>query len=203
MVVDPASARSTPARVLGRIAVIVVVVVVVAGVSAFWNPWRLVVVERVIAVPAVAIVMAVVFGCAFALLPVPAGSTSEFTVGKRVFAAIAVPVMSLQMWATAVPGWPTERHRELARSPGGDRVVAHRSSTGGQCLSVWAGRGLGARVAGALGDPGDEPTVTFDRRDLVVVSGVRPPTGALRRTTFELRLDPATGRPLDALPERC
>jgi hypothetical protein len=203
--------------VVERIAVGVVTLMVVAGWLAFWNPWHLVVVERVLVIPAVGVVMATVFGCAAAALPVPADSRSEFTPGKRVLAAFAVPVTSLQLWATVVPGWPTERHRELARSPDGQRtVVLHLSSTDTQCLYAWAGRGLDARVAGAFGKPGDNPVVTFEGRDLVVVWSDRPPLPSWmdpgpqaqplspsRREKVELRLDPATGRPLDEFRERC
>jgi hypothetical protein len=215
-VVDPAPRRSTAKRVTARIAVGVVVVMVLAGGLAFWNPWHLVVVDRVLRLPGVALVSAIVFGCAVAMLPVPAGSSSDFTPGRRALAAFSVPLLSLQMWAMAVPGWPNGNPHEVARSPDGQRaVVLHRSFFDRPCLSLWAGRGLGTRVAGTFGDPGDEPVVTFDSRDLVVVwvDRVSPPSVDLlyegpsdsvpRRERFELRLDPATGRPLDKLREPC
>jgi hypothetical protein len=196
--VDPTPTRSTAGRVIPRIAVGVVVLVVVAGSLVFWNPWHLVVVERILFIPAVAVTVTIVFGLAVAALP---GHSST---DRRVLAAVSVPVLSLQMWAMA-PGWPSDGPREMARSPDGERVVMlHRTALGGQCLSVWAGHGPGARVAGSFGDPGDEPVVTFERRDLVVAWVLDDSSwSAPRRETFELRLDPVTGRPLDALRTPC
>jgi hypothetical protein len=200
---EAAPARSRAQRVVGRIAVGVVAVLAVAGVLAFCNPWHLVVVERVLAIPAVGVVAAVVFGCAVAALPVPADGPWPFTPDQRVLAAVGVPLTVCMIWGMAVPGWPTHRPRELARSPDGDRAVVLRVSTaGGRCLYVWVGHGLGARVSGALGDPGhdpdddpdDDPVVSFEGRDLVVVQSSR---------RFEVRLDPATGRPLRGLDEPC
>jgi hypothetical protein len=49
--------------VTARIAVGVVVVMVLAGGLAFWNPWHLVVVDRVLMLPGIAVVSAIVFGC--------------------------------------------------------------------------------------------------------------------------------------------
>lgn len=182
------------ARMIGRVSIGIVAVVVVAGTVAFWNPWRLVVVERVLYVPAVAIVTAIVFGCAFAALPVPAGSRRPWTPGQRALALIGVPLLSLQMWSMAVPGWPSDGPRELARSPDGRHVVMlHRTFPDRPCLSVWTG----ARVAGSLGDPGEEPVVTFTGPDRVEVRTDDPP----RR--FDLRLDPGGGRPLDTLLRPC
>ncbi|GIJ57418.1 hypothetical protein [Virgisporangium aurantiacum] len=200
--VDTGPTRSTAGRVTGRIATGVIVLTVVVGWLAIWNPWHLVVVERVLFLPAVGLTASAVFGCAVAAV----GRWSGHQVGRRVVGGFTVALSAVQLWVTASPEWPAARHRELARSPDGERaVVVHVADSGARCMFAWTGRGPGARVAGGLGRPGGNPVVTFDGRDLVVVVADRPPSPYPRhdRERFELRLDPATGRPLDTLPERC
>jgi hypothetical protein len=196
--------RTTADRVAERAAIGVVNVLVLAGGFIFWNPWHLVV-ERVQILTGVGIVASLVFGCAVCALPVPANLRSENSPGKRLLVAITVFVGAFQLWLMAVPEWPAGRHEELARSSDGKRaVVVHLSASHAKCLYIWAGRAPGTRVAGTIGKPGDNPKVTFEGRDLVVVMADPPESySSLQRERFELRLDPATGRPLDKLRDRC
>jgi len=178
------------------------VAAVLAGATAVlftlgaWNPSDLVVLWRYAGDPFRGAVLFFVLALAASWLLAPVRSEAAQAGRARwriVFGiGLALSLLALGLFGPLF----TVDYRELARSPDGARTIAiYDPGTDLQHLHVWAGTGLGARDMGDLGKPCGATTVSFRSRDLVHVS--------TSYGEFDLRLDPATGRPLDRLGPTC
>jgi hypothetical protein len=181
-------------RVAGWTAATLAGVVAVLSVLGAWNPTELVVLWRLFSNPMRGGVL--FFGLAFAaswlLAPVRSEASQASRMRWRITFGIGL-VASLIAYGLFGPLFTT-KYREMASS--GERtIVLYDPGTDIQHLHVWAGKGLGARHMGDLGKPCGPTKVTFTAPDRIRV--------ATSYGTFDLRLDPDTGKPLDHLGPTC
>jgi hypothetical protein len=188
--------RSAVRRVAGWAAALLAGAGAVLFVLGTWNPADLVVLWRYFRNPLVGAVLffALALLASWLLAPVRSEAGQAGRMRWRIGFALGLfaSLIGLGLFGAL---FGTD-HRELARSPGGERtIVIYDEGTDFQRLHVWAGRGLGTRHVGDLGKPCGQTAVEFLAADRIRVSTAY---GA-----FELRLDPATGRPLDVLGPTC
>lgn len=149
----------------------------------FGNPWR-----------GAVLVFALALVAAWLLLPVRSEAGQPGRARLRIVLVIGL-VLALIGLGLFGNRFPTDT-RELARSADGDlAVVLYEPGTDRQRLHVWSGSGSGRRDAGDLGRPCGATTATFTAPDAIRVVTVYG--------TFDLRVDPSTGRPVTTLGPTC
>jgi len=187
---------STPRRVTGVVLLVLTVATAVAFAAGAWNPWHLVALAQYFSNwPLGLLVVAILaLGTSWVLLPV----RHEVAQGPRIVLRIVaglVAFASLLCWGITGSTFGGSR-TVLARSADGQRAVALvEHGPDDRQLRVWVGNGLGAREVGVLGPACGEVTVRFTSRDSVAI--------ATNYGDFQLRLDPATGEPLDVIGSTC
>ena len=189
--------RSRPLRrAAGIVLLILTVAVAAAYVVGVWNPWRLVVLSRYFGdwPLGVLLVAALALTTSWVLLPVRNEAVQGKRIAVRVFTAIAC-FLGVVCWGLLGPTFSGTR-TVLAQSPDGQRAVAvYERSLDDRELQVWAGGGLAAREVGVLGPACGTVTARFTTRDYVMIS--------TDYGDFRIRLDPATGVPLDVIGPTC
>jgi hypothetical protein len=167
-------------------------------VVGVWNPWSLVVLHAHAADP--------VRGMFFVLLLALVGYwllrpvTSEAAQHRRVVArawlvalTVFVGLAALFTWGLAVFRYQPD---VIARSADGTRAVALVNLLHGRQLHAFVGSGLSARDMGSLGVPcGPDVTARFTGPDEVRVETAYG--------TFDLRMNPTTGRPVNFIGPTC
>jgi hypothetical protein len=188
--------RSTGRRLAGTAAGVLAVAAIVLYALGTWNPWHNVLLIRNFSNPLLgaAFVFALAFVAAWLLAPVRSEASSIGRMRWRIGFGLAF-LASLLGFGVSRPFF-VQTWDEVARSPSGGRTVAiSDGGTDAQRLHVWVGRGVGRRDAGDLGHPCGDTRVWFQGEDQVHVS--------TSYGGFDLRLDPATGRPRDTLGPSC
>jgi hypothetical protein len=188
--------RSLGRRLLGWLLVVLAVLAIVAYTLGTWNPWRLVILEKDLSNPALGAVIffALAFIASWVLAPVTNSAAQAGRLWLRFGLAIAL-IAALVALGVLSPLF-SHQYTEASRSPRGTRAIAFvNKDRDDQQLRVWIGRGLRQRDVGALGHPCGDASVQFRGEDVVHVSTVYG--------DFDLRLDPASGKPLDVLGPTC
>jgi hypothetical protein len=183
-------------RVAGFGAAAATAIVAILSVLGVWNPWGLVVLWRYFGNPLrdAAVVFALALVAAWLLAPVRSEVTHVNRLRLRIGLGLALLVSLIGLGL--FDGRFSTAHTVLATTPDGSRsAVMYDPGTDDQRLHIWAGRGPGARHVGDLGHPCGAISVSFRGVDLVHVS--------TSYGEFDLRLDPATGRPMTALGATC
>lgn len=190
---------SLPRRVVGTGLAVAVVTAAVLYLLGIGNPLRLAVLERYFFDPLFG--MLVVGAGGYLALWLLAPIRNEAVQGRRIVARVAALVLAgagLIAWGMAGLFFNQEI-TEVARSADGSRVlveVAHANNPYRWELRVWDGTGLTARELGSLGQAcGNLQGARFVGPDVVELD---TPYG-----DWQLRLDPATGAPLEVLGPRC
>lgn len=183
-------------RILGTVLAVVAVVLAVLTVLGVWNPWDLVVLWRYFGNPlrGAVVVFVLAFVASWLLAPVQ----SEAGQARRLRWRIAFALLALASLLGLGLFGPlfSTTYQELARSPDGDRVaVLYDPQTDLQHLHLWVGSGFGTRHVADLGKPCGSAVVEFRGPDLLHVM--------TSYGQFDLRLDPASGEPLNVLGPTC
>ena len=186
--------RPATRRMIGWAAVVLCVVVLVVFALGTWNPGDLIVLWRFVGNPTIGAMIVVSLALVASWLLAPIGSeASQRSRGRlRVVLGLALFV-SVLAYLLAGPVFVV-KYEVLAQR--GERAIAlYDPGTDEQRLRVWAGSGLGRKLAGDLGRPCGQTTVTFvGPHEIHVVTSY---------VDVRLRLDPATGKPLDHLGPTC
>jgi hypothetical protein len=192
--IDARPVRRTIRTSVGWLVAGLTAATLVLFVAGVWNPSDLVVLWRFFRNPLHGACLFFALAILASWLIAPIGNEATQTTRARLRVVFVVGlVVSLIAWGLFNPRFAHD-YVVLARS--GDRaVVLLDQGTDDQRLWVWAGRGWSERRAGDLGRPCGQTRVTFTRADLVHVS--------TSYREVDLRLDPATGRPLDVLGPTC
>ncbi|HET8657858.1 MAG TPA: hypothetical protein VFM55_02545 [Micromonosporaceae bacterium] len=183
-------------RLLGIIAAVLALAVAVGFSLGTWNPWHLVALDRYLGNPPAGLLIFAVlaFVAAWLLLPVANEAAQGRRIAVRVGAA-ALILIGFFCWGLAGQIFAPPMTTELARSPDRDRAVVLVERENDRQLRLWAGRGMTARDMGSLGLACGHVTARFIGPDEVeVLTSYRD---------WRLRLDPATGAPLDTIGPRC
>jgi hypothetical protein len=187
----------TPRRALGIALLVLTVAVAVGFAAGVWNPWRLVVLSEYFgSFPLGLLVISVLaFATSWVLLPVRHEVAQGLRIKLRIATGVAI-LLSLFCVGFTGSAFLPATSTVLARSPDGQRAVALvERGLDDRKLQVWVGAGLAAREAGDLGPACGPVTVRFDGPDRVAIS--------TNYGDFQLRLDPATGVPLDGIGSHC
>jgi hypothetical protein len=128
------------------------------------------------------------------LVPFVSEASQGWRTRTQVIGAILV-LLGLILWGL-LGGRFTPDRSVLARAPGADRAIV-LVDYGGEVreLRVWAGGGLGERDMGRLGPACGNVLARFLEHDRVEIESAYG--------TFQFRLDPATGEPLEDMGDRC
>jgi hypothetical protein len=189
--------RAVGRRIAGWVTAVLAAAIAVLTVLGAWNPWDLVVLWRLFGNPLRGAALFFVLALVASWLLAPVRSEAQQVGRARWRIALALGlVVSLIGWGLFGSRFGTGR-LELAHSPGGGQrtIVLYEPGTDFQRLHVWSGRGLGTRDVGDLGKPCGQTSVSFTGPDEIRVS--------TSYGQFDLRLDPATGRPLTTLGPTC
>jgi hypothetical protein len=188
------SRRPVARRVAGWVAAALAVILLVLFVLGTWNPAELVVLWRFAGNPFIGAMIVFALAVLASWLLAPIGSEARQIKRTRLRIVLALCfLVSVLGYLLAGPRFAVE-YTVMAQS-GSRAVVLYNPGTDFQRLHVWTGSGLGRRYAGDLGKPCGQTQVTLVGRDTVKVV-----TSYLE---VELRLDPATGKPLDQLGPTC
>lgn len=188
--------RLSVRRIAGWLAAAVAAVALIGSVAGTWNPWDLIVLWRYFGNPLLCAVVffAALFAALWLLAPVRNEVQHTGRARWRIVAAVGL-VFSLIGYGL-FGAWVKPGYEIRAKSSDGARtIVMYGPGSDFQRLHVWVGSGLGTKYAGDLGKPCGATGVWMDDRNTVHVS-----TSYL---DVRLRLDPATGRPLDQLGTSC
>jgi len=179
-------------RAIGIAVAGLTVLLTVVFVAGAWNPWRLVVLADHFGNPTAGAVwvLAGTLVSVWLLRPV----VSEAAQNRRIMLRVglgAMLVLSLGCYGLFGAQFGRGEHTVVVSSTDGERRVVLVSRFDDQTLRIWTGSGLGARDAGYLGLACGKVTGRFDGRGRVHISTAYG--------EFDLRLDPATGRPIDTI----
>jgi hypothetical protein len=172
------------------------IVLTIAFVAGVWNPWRLVILADYFGNPTAGIVwvLASTLVSVWVLGPVVSEAAQHRRVMVR-FGLGAMLALSIGCFGLFGAQFGDGEHRVVATSPDGQRKLVLVSRFDDRTLRIWSGTGLGVRDAGYLGLACGAVTGRFDGRDKVHVSSLYG--------EFDLRLEPATGRPIDTIGPTC
>lgn len=185
-------------RATGVAAALAVIAVLALWVAGLVNPWRLVVLDRYFNQPGVGIVIAAVLTVLAARLLAPVSDEARQARRARVqITAAIIGVAGLLCWGVTGQFFTSGATTVLSRSAAGDRaVVLVERSLDDRELRMRSGRGLTERDVGRLGPAcGEGIKARFLDATEVEIETVYG--------TFRLRLDPATGQPLETMGTRC
>ncbi|HEY2669915.1 MAG TPA: hypothetical protein VGJ07_06015 [Rugosimonospora sp.] len=199
----PATAFTAPPvarwrRITALVASVLSVLALAAAVLGAWNPTSLVVVHRDIGDPVRDLFFALLLALIAYWVGVPV--TSEAAQHGRVVTRMWLTVLTGLVGLATLTTWGLAIYRYqpqvIARSADGQRAVALVTVFSGRELHAFAGTGWGTRDQGSLGKPcGLTVTAVFAGTDEVQVT--------TDYGTFDLRLDPDTGRPVRRLGPTC
>ena len=185
-------------RIAAGVATVLAVAALVVTVAGIWNPWSFVVLRERATDPMVDVFLTLLLTTAATWLGWPIVSEADqhrrlvlrtWLIGLTVFLGLA----ALVTWGLAIFKYePTV----LATSADGQRSVALVQVFHGRELHSFTGTGLGRRDMGSFGDPcGGRVAAQFSAADQVRV--------VTDYGTFDLRTDPATGKPTRGLGPTC
>ncbi len=185
-------------RTAGLVSGVLCLVMLAGTVLGAWNPASLVLVHQHLGDPVRDLFLAMLLALVGYWVGVPV--TSEAAQHGRVAARAWLAVLTALVGLGALTTWGLSVFRYepqvIARSADGQRAVALVTVLQGRQLHAFAGSGVGARDQGNLGRPcGPSVTAEFTGDDQVEVT--------TNYGTFDLRLDPATGRPVRGLGPTC
>jgi hypothetical protein len=185
-------------RVAGGVALPLALLALVVTVVGVWNPWSLVVLHAYAGDPVRDVfVTLLLFLVGYWLLrPV----TSEAAQHGRVVARAWLVAITVFAGLGALLTWGLAAFRYqpdvIARSPDGTRAVALVTLLHERQLHAFRGTGLGTRDMGSFGVPcGPDVTARFTGPDQVRVETAYG--------TFDLRMNPDTGRPANFIGPTC
>ena len=183
-------------RPLGLALAAFTTVLTIAFAAGVWNPWRLVILADHFGNPTAGLawILAGTLASVWLLGPVVSEAAHNGRLMLRV-AIAALLALSLGCYGLFGSQFGGGERTVLASSTDGQRRLVLVDRFGDRSLRIWSGSGIGARDAGYLGLACGELTGRFDGRDRVHVST------AYR--DFDLRLEPATGRPIDTIGPTC
>jgi hypothetical protein len=188
------SRRPTVRRVVGWAAGVLAVVMLVLFVLGTWNPADLVVLWRFAGNPFIGAMIVFALAVLASWLLAPIGSEARQIKRTRLRVVLSICfLISVLGYLLAGPRFAVEY--TVMASNDSRTVVLYNPGTDFQRLHVWTGSGLGRKYAGDLGKPCGHTTVTLVGADTVRV--------VTSYVDVELRLDPATGKPLDQLGPTC
>jgi hypothetical protein len=186
--------RPAARRVAGWAAAVLAVVVLVLFVLGTWNPTDLVVLWRFAGNPFIGAMIVFALAVLSSWLLAPIGSEARQIGRARLRVVLALCLLvSVLGYLLAGPRFAVEY--TVMASNDSRTVVLYNPGTDFQRLHVWTGTGLGRKYAGDLGKPCGQARVTLVGSDTVKV--------VTSYVDVELRLDPATGKPLDQLGPTC
>jgi hypothetical protein len=194
--VDSVAARRRPAtrRLIGWIAAVLAVVMLVLFVMGTWNPTDLIVLWRFAGNPLLGAIIVFTLAILASWLLAPIGNEVRQVSRTRWRVAFGLGLLvSVLGYGLFGPRFAIDY--EVKASNDTRAVVLYNPGTDFQRLHVWTGSGLGRRYAGDLGKPCGPTTVT-----LIGSNEVHVVTSYIDK---RLRLDPATGKPLDRLGPTC
>jgi phosphotransferase system glucose/maltose/N-acetylglucosamine-specific IIC component len=182
-------------RSLGIVLAVLAGICLVGFVVARWNPWRFVWLREVFGNPfsGLVIVTLLTLIAFMTLAPV----RNEAAQGRRnavKWALIILLVLSLPIYGLFHTLYSVAT-QELAHSPSGERTVAKVTHGQDYEVRLWTGSGLAMREDGSLGRPCGDFKARFRGEDLVHIE--------TNYGNFDVRLDPATGRPLNPIGPTC
>jgi len=186
--------RPATRRMVGWAAVILCVVVLVVFALGTWNPADLIVLWRFAGNPTIGAMIVISLALVASWLLAPIGSEARQINRGRLRVVLALGLfVSVLGYLLAGPVFAVKY--EVLAQRDARAIVLYDPATDTQRLRVWAGSGLGRKLVGDLGKPCGQTSVTFVGPDEVEV--------ATSYLTVRLRLDPATGKPLDHLGPTC
>ena len=186
--------RPAVRRAVGWAAGVLAVVMLVLFVLGTWNPADLVVLWRFAGNPFIGAMIVFALAVLASWLLAPIGSEARQISRTRLRVVLALCLLfSVLGYLLAGPRFAVE-YTVMAEN-GSRAVVLYNPETDFQRLHVWTGSGLGRKYAGDLGKPCGQTQVTLVGADTVRV--------VTSYVDVELRLDPATGKPLDQLGPTC
>lgn len=194
--VDSVASSRRPAvrRIVGWSAAALAVVMLVLFVLGTWNPGDLVVLWRFAGNPFVGATLVFALAVLASWLLAPIGSEARQINRTRLRVVFALGFLfSLLGYLLLGPRFAVEY--TVMASNDSRTIVLYNPEQDFQRLHVWTGSGLGRKYAGDLGKPCGQTRVTLIGRDTVRV--------VTSYVDVELRLDPATGKPLDQLGPTC
>jgi len=193
---EPDAARPRPVRrIAGAVVASLAAAALVVFVLGAWNPWDLVVLLRYFGNPLAGAVW--VFGLSLAGVWLLTPVLNEATQGRRLWARFllgASLLLSLAVWGVAGSAFGGD-YQVIAQSPDGSRRLVVRTAGEDHELRIWSGTGLAARDRGHLGLACGNVVGAFTGNDRVHVASVYG--------EFDLRLDPATGKPENTMGPTC
>jgi hypothetical protein len=182
-------------RLVGVVLAALAGLCLVGFVAGTWNPWRLVWLRGFFGNPFSGLVI-VSFLAVVAFMTL-APVRNEAAQGRRngvKWLLIIIFVLSLPIYGLFHTLFSVAT-QELDHSPSGKRTVAKVTRGKDYQVRLWTGSGLGMREDGSLGRPCGDFKARFQGEDLVHIE--------TNYGTFDVRLDPATGRALNPIGPTC
>jgi hypothetical protein len=188
------SRRRTVRRIIGWVAAVLAVVALVLFVLGTWNPADLIVFWRFAGNPLLGAIIVFALALIASWLIAPIGNEVQ-QVSRTRWRIVFALALFASLMAYGLFGSRFATDYQVVAESGSRAIVLYNPGTDYQRLHVWTGSGLGRKYAGDLGKPCGFTTVTMISSDEIQV-----------KTSYievRLRLDPATGRPLDRLGPTC
>jgi len=192
---QPRSSKASPGRAaLGWVALALSIVAAVVFVVGSWNPWNNVLLLQYFADPffGLMVVAGLTYIVLWLLLPVRNETKQRSRVVVRISVVVAavVGLFGFGLYGTHFYDYDSQ---EIARSPDGERAVAVVQQFGStdERIHLYEGSGLATADVAELGPacPGNQVTFVDD-----VTLRIENSYGE-----FSIRLDPASGQPLEVL----
>jgi hypothetical protein len=185
-------------RMGGWLCCALALIVAAAFTVGTWNPWRYVYLQRYLGNPFAGAIAFFLLTLVATWLLLPVRSEAVHGGRQTLRWGMVAPVVVALIAYGLLGGRFVFSSRVVAHSPSGHRSLALVTGQGDRDaeLHVWAGAGLHTRDLGGMGRPcGINVTASFTDENTVHVSTVYG--------DHDLRLDPATGHPVDILSRNC
>ncbi|MGC9665619.1 hypothetical protein ACNTMW_03575 [Planosporangium sp. 12N6] len=189
-------ALSPARRVAGLTAAALAAAVLVVSVLGAWNPWRLVRLRQFFHDPSLGLLLVNLLTLAAFWALAPVHSEAAQPGRQRIRWLLTLALLPVGMAWGLLQGFFSLDTREVATSPDGTRRAAFVTHGDDRELRIWSGGWLTLRDVGRAGAPcGPNATARFVTDDLLHITS--------NYGDFDVRLDPATGRPLTPMGRTC